>query len=165
VKGLDDITVFGINWNEIADGKKIKLGHTKHRSQDDQSAVDIKNNFVFDVIIENTDAEWYVSEKFYDSLSAGCIPLYYGNVYDELKDMLPEGPGGAYIDLQKRNIKTGKELQEFLDLLGDTEIQEMQQNVVKYRETVLKHVGTKAFAKKVEEAIELSKKTKKSLDM
>ena len=165
VKGMKDVTVYGINWGEIADGENIKLGHAKHRSQDDQSAVDIKNNFVFDLVIENCDAEWYVSEKFYDSLSAGCIPLYYGNVYDELGGLIKEGPGGVYIDLKKRGIETGKDLKEFLDLIGDTEILEMRQNVVKHREEVLRHVDTKSFAGKVDEAIGLSKMTKQNLDM
>ena len=163
VRGLEDVTVFGINWSEVADGKKIKLGHAKHRSQDENSSVDLKSKFVFDIVVENCDAEGYVSEKLYDSLSAGCVPLYYGNMYDELGDLIPEGE--VYFDLKKRNITTGKQLQELLDTLSDERVEEMRKNVIDYREKVLRFAGTKMFANKVEEAIELAKITKKNVEL
>lgn len=163
VRGLEDVTVFGINWGEVADGKKIKLGHAKHRSQDENSSVDLKSKFVFDIVVENCDAEGYVSEKLYDSLSAGCVPLYYGNMYDELSDLIPEGE--VYFDLKKRNITTGKQLQELLNTLNDERVEEMRKNVIDYREKVLRYAGTKMFAKKVEEAIDLVKTTKKNVEL
>ncbi|AGE59132.1 glycosyl transferase [Paramecium bursaria Chlorella virus OR0704.2.2] len=156
VKGQKDITVFGMNWSEVADGVNIKLGHGNHRSRDDKSSVDHKQNFVFDLVIENCDAPGYVSEKFYDALSAGCIPLYYGNVFDKLSGLIPEGPDGAFFDLKKRGIDTGAKLQELIDSLSDEQISGMRQNVAKYREAVLEFAGTKAFANAVDEAIVLS---------
>lgn len=139
------------------------MGHAKHRSQDENSSIDLKSNFVFDIVVENCDAEGYVSEKLYDALSAGCIPLYYGNIYDELGELIPEGE--VYFDLKKRNITTGEQLQELLNTLSEKRVEEMRKNVVDYREKVLRFVGTKMFAKKVEEAIELSKKTKANVEL
>ena len=157
VKGQTDVTVFGMNWAPVADGKNIKLGHGNHRSRDDKTTVDHKQNFVFDLVIENCDAPGYVSEKFYDALSAGCIPLYYGNVFDKLSMFIPEGPDGAYFDLKKRGIETGKQLQELIDSLTDEQLASMRENVKKYREAVLEFVGTKGFATAVDAAIELAK--------
>jgi pyrimidine operon attenuation protein/uracil phosphoribosyltransferase len=120
---------------------------------------------VFDLIVENCDAEWYVSEKFYDALSAGCVPLYYGNIYDKLKELIPEGHDGAYFDLKKRGIETGEQLQKLIDSVGDEQLAQMRKNVMIYREDVLRSVGTKAFAECVDEAIKLSKKNKKSINL
>jgi hypothetical protein len=122
-------------------------------------------NFVFDLVVENCDAAWYVSEKFYDSLSAGCIPLYYGNVYDKLKELIPEGHDGAYFDLKKRGIETGDQLQKLIDSISDEQLEQMRKNVVLYREAVLKSVGTKAFADSTEKAIVLAKDIKKRVEL
>jgi hypothetical protein len=165
VKGLDDVTAFGINWAEIADGKHIKTFQNVHRSKDPKSAVEHKMNFVFDLVVENCDAAWYVSEKFYDSLSAGCIPLYYGNVYDQMKELIPEGHDGAYFDLKKRGIETGEQLQKLIDSISDEQLAQMRKNVVLYREAVLKSVGTKAFADSTEKAIVLAKDIKKRVEL
>lgn len=157
VRGLRDVTVFGINWGAVADGKHIKLGHELHRSVDPRSAVDIIQDFEFVVIVENTDAEGYASEKFYDALSAGAIPLYYGSLpFDDI----PEGPGGVYIDLRKRGITQGTVLQDFLDLLGETEIAEMKRRIVDVRESILRRVDVHAIANSIDVAIEESKKIK-----
>lgn len=165
VKGLDDVTAFGINWAEIADGTHIKTFQNVHRSKDPKSSVDHKMNFVFDLVVENCDADWYVSEKFYDSLSAGCIPLYYGNIYDQLTTLIPEGHNGAYFDLKKRGIETGEQLQKLIDSISDEQLVQMRNNVVMYREAVLKSVGTKAFAECAEKAIVLAKELKKRIEL
>lgn len=165
VKGLDDVTAFGINWAEIADGKHIKTFQNLHRSKDSKSAVEHKMNFIFDLVVENCDAEWYVSEKFYDSMSAGCISLYYGNIYDQLADLIPEGPDGAYFDLKKRGIETGEQLQELIDSISDEKLAQMRKNVVLYREAVLKSVGTKAFADCAERSIALAKELKAKVEL
>lgn len=165
VKGLDDVTAFGINWAEIADGKCIKTFQNVHRSKDPKSAVEHKMNFVFDLVVENCDAEWYVSEKFYDSLSAGCVPLYYGNIYDNLKDLIPEGHDGAYFDLKKRNVTTGGELQKLIDSISDEQLVQMRKNVILYREKVLESVGTKAFADCAERSFALAKDLKKRVEL
>jgi glycosyltransferase involved in cell wall biosynthesis len=165
VIGLSDVTVFGMNWSEIADGKNIKLGHGNHRSKDSKSTVDHKENFVFDLVVENCDAPGYVSEKFYDALSAGCVPLYYGNMFEKLSALIPEGHDGVYFDLKKRNINTGEELQKLIDSISDEQLTRMRENVVKYREDVLRFAGTRVFAKAVENAIVVAKASKKSLEL
>jgi len=157
VRGLRDVTVFGINWGDVADGKHIKLGHTLHRSKDPRSAVDIVSDFTFVVIVENTDAVGYTSEKLYDAFSAGAIPLYYGST--PRPESVPEGPdSGVYIDLKSRGITTGKALQDFLDLLGDSEIEGMKTRILQKREHILRTVDVHAFATSVTRAIDLAER-------
>jgi glycosyltransferase involved in cell wall biosynthesis len=157
VKGQTDVTVFGKNWGSVADGDKIKLGHDKHRNLDNKTTVDHKQDFVFDLIVENCDAPGYVSEKFYDALSAGCVPLYYGNMFGELSKLVPEGVEGAFFDLKKRGIETGDMLQWLIGSLTDEQLLNMRENVKKCREAALEFAGTREFAKSVEKAIELAK--------
>jgi glycosyltransferase involved in cell wall biosynthesis len=163
VRGQTDVTVFGTNWGSVADGTHVKLGHDRHRNLDAQSAVDHKQRFVFDLIVENCDAPGYVSEKFYDALSAGCIPLYYGNMFARLGDLIPEG--AAYFDLKKRNIHTGEDVQTLIDSLDDDVISEMRQNVVMCRERVLAFAGTASFADAVEQGIRTASDSKQSVEL
>lgn len=160
VIGQKNITVFGKNWADVADGTHVKLGHNNHRSLDNKSTVDHKQNFVFDLVIENCDADGYVSEKLYDALSAGAIPLYYGNMFSELSDMIPEGIDGAYFDLKKRDIVSGKQVQELIDSLTDDQIVAMQTKIKECRERVLEFAGCKNFADSVEKAIAMCAKIK-----
>jgi hypothetical protein len=151
VRGQTDVTVFGMNWGSVADGKHVKLGHGHHRNSDSKSTVDHKQQFVFDLIVENCDAAGYVSEKLYDALSAGCIPLYYGNMFEKISTLIPEGD--VYFDLKKRGIETGEQVQKLIDSLDDDMIATMRQNVIKYRERVLAFAGTASFADAVDRAI------------
>jgi len=165
VKGLNDVSAFGVNWDEIADGVHIKAYQNAPRSSDPHTTVDHKMNFVFDLVVENCDAAGYVSEKFYDSLSAGCIPLYYGNMYEQLSALITEGPDGAYFDLKKRGIETGGQLQELINSLSDDQLTRMRKNVVSCREKVLRSVDSASFAECVEKAIKLATNIKNTVDL
>jgi glycosyltransferase involved in cell wall biosynthesis len=165
VQGLDDVTAFGINWNDIADGVHIKTYQNAPRASDPNTTVDHKMNFVFDLVVENCDAAGYVSEKFYDSLSAGCIPLYYGNMYEQLSALITEGPDGAYFDLKKRGIETGEQLQALINSLRDEQLAQMRKNVVSCREKVLRTVDSASFAGSVEKAIKLAADIKNKVEL
>lgn len=152
VRGLADVTVHGLGWADVADGNAIKLGGSVHRSADTRHAVDIMQDYTFAVIVENCEAEGYASEKLYDALSAGCIPLYYGWVPEQLG--IPEGPdAGVYIDLRKRGIRTGEGLQALIDRLTDDDVAAMKRRVIDGRESILRRVGVHAFAELVRAAM------------
>lgn len=48
------------------------------------SKIDTLRRYKFCVAIENSEDKHYVSEKIYDALVAGCVPIYFGapNVLD-----------------------------------------------------------------------------------
>lgn len=159
VKDLRDVTVFGEGWAAAAARNPgIKLGHGLHRSKDPRHAVDHLQQFTFAVVVENCDAEWYTSEKLYDALIAGCVPLYYGNPGPHLADV-PEGKDdGVYLDLRKLLANREPEeysraLQAFLDALTPGEIEAWKVRVIRLRTQVLRRVGTAAFADAVRAAI------------
>lgn len=145
VQDLADITVYGQGWNKYQNHPRIRVGHAKHRAQDEQSTVDILRKYTFVLIIENTDADGYVSEKLYDALIAGCIPIYYGN-----NNARVNIPADVYVDLRK--FDTSKALQEYLDGLSIDDIAGMRKTILEKREAVLGLVSTQAFAQSFDEA-------------
>jgi hypothetical protein len=145
--GMRDLTVHGINWDSVPGIAHV--GHVLHRSKDPKSSVDILNAFVFALIIENCDAEGYVSEKFYDALIAGCIPLYYA------AGMVPDLgiPTDCYVDIRK--FSDGGELQAYIDSLSDDDIRAMQMSVLAARERLLEEVGIERFSERLQTAISI----------
>ena len=171
VRDLSDVTVYGQGWGAAAARNPgVKVGHALHRSQDPRHAVDILAGYTFAVIAENTDAEGYASEKLYDALLAGAIPLYYGSVPACLGDVLPEGAEtGLYLDLRGVvGVYTGadgetegwsRRVQGFLDGLSAEAVERWRGRIVSGREAVLQRVGVEAFAGCVRRAFDGIKKT------
>lgn len=153
VKDLSDVTVFGVGWDAASKRNPgMKLGHALHRSRDPRHAVDILQDFRFAIIVENCDAEGYASEKLYDALLAGAIPLYYGSVPPGV--VVPEGPElGVYLDLRTRGITTSAGLQDFLDSLTSEEVAAWTARVAELRLGVLAQVDTRSFAECVRAAL------------
>lgn len=148
VKDMDDVTVYGQGWDAAAARNPgIRLGHSLHRSRDPRHSVDILQGHAFALIIENCDAEGYVSEKVYDALIAGCIPLYYGNPTPRLR--IPEGAeSGVYLDIRPfvNRPNPGAALSAFLKGLSDDAVRAWKQRVLLGREEVLRQVDMFAFA-------------------
>ena len=127
------VVAHGTGWDVDA-VKGVTVAHALHRSEDPRTSVDIIADFTFVIIVENTDAEGYCSEKLYDALIAGAIPLYHGSVPPRLGI-----PGDLYIDLTKVPI-------EEVARLGAEDIRAYKDRIAAARETVLERVGTRAFA-------------------
>jgi len=147
VKALKDITAYGLGWGNYRENLRLKVGHTKHRSLDTRTTVDLIKDFTFVLIIENVDAQGYVSEKIYDAFIAGCIPIYHGNNNSRVGI-----PPDMYIDLQK--YPTSQDLQAYLDSLSLEDIETMRQTILEKREQVLRKVSVEAFAATFREAWE-----------
>ena len=164
VRGLRDATAFGVGW-DAAQVPGLKVGHALHRSRDPRTSVDIMREFSVAVIVENVNAEGYVSEKFYDALIAGCVPAYYGNFSGRLLAHLGLGPRHAlgpddgpddkpeafWIDL--RLFRDGQHLQAWLDRAGPEGVALLLDRVRERREAVLERVGVRAFGAAVREAV------------
>lgn len=133
------VVAHGIGWEPGAPG--LTVAHTLHRSEDPRSSVDIMADFTFVIIVENTDAEGYCSEKLYDALIAGVIPLYHGSVPPQL-----HVPEDIYINLKNVPI-------EDVARLGADDIRAYKDRIAAARETVLERVGTRAFGNIVRNAV------------
>lgn len=54
------------------------------------------NNFMFDLSFENTIEEGYVTEKPFDALIAGTVPVYLGDV-EHLRSLLPHPKAAIFV--------------------------------------------------------------------
>ncbi len=57
----------------------------------------ILNNYIFNFCLENTQWNYYVTEKLWDAIFAGCIPIYY-SLNNGLRGIITDG---AVIELEK----------------------------------------------------------------
>lgn len=80
--------------------------------------IDMISKYPFHLAIESTNREaGWVTEKIYQALYAGTVPVYYGNSREVAKHL----PPGSYIDVGK--FSTAKELAEYiLEVAFDTEL-------------------------------------------
>lgn len=71
------------------------------------------------------DIPGYITEKIFDSLFAGCIPVYWGapNITDFV-------PSNVFID--KRNFKTYDELYKYMKNMPNSEYTTYLENIKKF---------------------------------
>jgi hypothetical protein len=64
--------------------------------------------YKYNLVIENSNEEWYISEKIFDTLMCGCMPIYFGT--SKIFDLIP--PDWFYFlpDLSEGSIKKVIEL-------------------------------------------------------
>ncbi|KAF6252140.1 hypothetical protein COO60DRAFT_1644264 [Scenedesmus sp. NREL 46B-D3] len=143
MKDLRNAAVHGQGWDKAVLGPGVRIEHTADRFSDARSSVEILNRYTFAVVVENVDADGYVSEKLYDCLLAGCIPIYYGN-----NNELVGVPADLYIDLKQ--FASSQEQQDHLDTV---DIAAFKRRIEEQREAVLRSVSANYFAELMTAAI------------
>ena len=133
------IDCYGQTWKPFSD--KINYREAENRFLDQERVIDIMEKYTFALIIENCNGDGYVSEKIYDALTVGCIPLYYGNNNAQLG--IPED---CYIDLKQISPV---DLPKLLDSMDTQFIEIFRQNIYKKRLEILKRVSVNAFSMKL----------------
>ena len=129
------IDCYGNTWEPYKE--IIQYKPTQSRFLDKERTIDFMSNYTFVLIIENCNADGYVSEKIYDALSAGCIPLYYGNNNSNVNI-----PKDCYMDL--KNIEP-KSLPKALDFITDTMIETFRKNMYSKRMEILRNVSVNKY--------------------
>lgn len=148
VVDMRGVTVFGAGWAELAgeyEGRGMcpfLVGDAgvagKHR--DPVHAIGRLKDHTFALIIENCDGEGYTSEKVFDALAAGCIPVYYGD------ETLLTSLDVPFVSLRSLKTLCGRGVQGLLDAMTDEEIRATKELVVARRERILQSVGLKTLA-------------------
>jgi hypothetical protein len=142
-KHIKTIDCYGDTWKPYSN--QINYKPTINRFLDQQKTIDVMVNYTFTLIIENCDAENYVSEKIYDAFTVGSIPLYYGN-NSELLNI----PNDMYIDL--KTIRPNR-IREYLDNLTNEEIEQYRKNIYEKREEVMRRASVNEYNKLLQEVI------------
>ena len=144
-------TVVGRGWNGVAAadpvGSKEWTVIDVTNRQLDKPAFEYYATHQFAVIVENTSAPGYVSEKLYDALAAGCIPLYYNKGNMDTPEMQFLRESGVFIDISECSL--GSDVARLIEGLSDTDIADLQQRILLNRVRILQRVGASAFSQSV----------------
>lgn len=137
------VTAHGPGWAGFHPG--ITVGHAASRASDPRRAVDHYAGHGFVLVVENCDAEGYVSEKLYDALWAGCVPLYHGRPGPRLGL-----PADAYVDIAD---KTPEELGAWLAAMSDADFRGLHARVMRARGAAMALVTAEAWAERFHAAV------------
>ena len=86
----------------------------------------VMEKYKFSICYENAkDLPGYITEKLFDSFSAGCVPIYWG-----AKDILSYIPRDCFID--KRDFDSYEKLYEFIRNISDEKYINYLINIEKY---------------------------------
>lgn len=136
-----DVVAYGKSWKAAAG---LTVGDCGKYDRQAGHPHQLLRRHSFALIVENCDAKGYVSEKIFDAICAGCIPLYYGNMSKDLVCIDPK----MYVDLREF-----KELSQLADYITSIDLQRTKQYIVDHRTTALQQVGTARFAQILERAL------------
>ncbi len=78
----------------------------------------ILKDYYFNLALENTSTDYYCTEKIWDSIRAGCLPIYYGKdnkIYENF-------PRHSFIDYS--NFNSPSKLFSYIDNMGFQEFKE-----------------------------------------
>jgi len=139
---LDNVTVHGTGWDSLADHKYLNVENVKNRMNDDTDIYQFYKRFNFALIVENCNAENYVSEKIYDAWIAGCIPIYYGNIC-EMSEISKE----MYINV--KDFKNFEEVRDFIGNMGPIDILKYYEAIDKNLDKLIDMVSPKKLCDKI----------------
>tara|TARA_R100001163_G_C5067628_1_gene206911 strand:- start:1309 stop:2355 length:1047 start_codon:yes stop_codon:yes gene_type:complete len=71
------VDVIGKNWNNHPFIKAVK--NSRNDPDRRKSKLELLDNYCFNICLENTDFKYYVTEKIWEPIKAGCLPIYWGN--------------------------------------------------------------------------------------
>lgn len=104
--------------------------------------MEVLSKYKFAICYENAPYDGYVTEKIYDCLAAGTIPVYLG-----APDIETIVPPDCFIDF--RRFKDYEELHKYLVSFSDEDIEKYRQNIFRFLSDKSTMKGTKVLAEKV----------------
>lgn len=75
---LNKVDIYGSGWPDSI----AIIEESKEKRWDSgwvQRKYEILSRYHFNLCFENTNTDYYCSEKIWDSIRCGCLPIYYGN--------------------------------------------------------------------------------------
>lgn len=121
------VDLYGRGWAKWWSRASMWLPYWKHRNTlmsiykgACESKYEVLSQYKFSLCIENMAMKGYVTEKIFDCLYAGTIPLYLGA--SDIQDLIPED---IYVDCRK--FSSWQELYRAVESIPSQEIQQMRE--------------------------------------
>jgi len=111
---IDVVDLYGRGWNDLFSRHSLSWAYVRNRKVllsvyrgSCRSKYEVLSRYHFALCIENQSMKGYITEKMFDCMYAGTIPVYIG-----AKDVLNYVPADAFVD--GRAFKTYTEMWSFL---------------------------------------------------
>lgn len=129
------VDLYGRGWERWWSRSSFWLPYWKNKNKimsvykgECQSKFDILGNYKFSLCFENMEMKGYVTEKIFDCLYSGTIPIYLGA--QNIQDYFPEN---IYIDFRKYDSTI--KLIEYLHNITDQEIEQKRKEAREWIES------------------------------
>lgn len=106
---LNKVDIYGKGWP-----KGIALEDSRDQDWSARKS-EILKNYYFNLCFENTNTDYYCTEKIWDSILWGCLPIYYGK-NNKIYEDFPEDSFLDYCD-----FKNSKEMFKYIDNMKNKE--------------------------------------------
>ena len=106
------LDIYGRGWS-----KKVKRGQSRGENWHEKKLM-ILSEYHFHLCFENTNWPYYCTEKIWDAIQGGCLPIYYAkgnNIYDEFTK-------NSFLDYC--DFKNTKSLLDYVQQMEPIEFQE-----------------------------------------
>lgn len=103
---LGKIDIYGKDWP-----KGMSLENSRNEKNRKNRKSEILKSYHFNLCFENTNTDYYCTEKIWDSIANGCLPIYYGRgnrIYEDF-------PKESFLDYC--NFKSCQEMFDFVDAM------------------------------------------------
>jgi hypothetical protein len=131
--------LYGRHWNDPIPyaSKKIDAMFRESITRSYRGTVDDKmatlRNYKFAICFENTIFGGYFTEKIFDAMFSGCLPVYWGA--PDIGDFIPEN---TFIDFRK--FKNYVELDEYLSSMDEATYDQYIENINKFLQSEQYHM-------------------------
>jgi hypothetical protein len=144
--------LYGRNWDKKLYGVPYKYYNAAKSvykgSVEDK--ITTMSKYRFALCIENIVYPGYITEKIFDCLFAGCIPIYYGA--PDVEDYIPKN---CYIDY--RDFKDYNELNNYLENFNEIKFNDFHNNISNFLlSNKFKEFSCKCYAEKLFSTIKLN---------
>jgi hypothetical protein len=125
---VDGFDLYGYGWDKLP-RHPFYLHYNSYVRRAWRGSVDDKlktiSRYRFSICYENAAYDGYLSEKIYDHLASGTIPVYLG-----APDVAHFVPPDCFVD--KRKFPTYEKLHQFLASLSHADIAQYRQNILRF---------------------------------
>lgn len=126
---LNKLDIYGRGWPE---------GVAVEDSRDDWSPrkMEILAKYNFNLCFENKNIDYYCTEKIWDSITGGCLPIYYGKGNKIYEDF----PKNSFLDYSE--FEKPSELFEYIDRMEVGEFRERMNRCIEVNNHFFQNRGT-----------------------
>ncbi|VXD16063.1 hypothetical protein PL8927_520005 [Planktothrix serta PCC 8927] len=110
---LGKVDIYGQGWGERVSLEDSREGDWTMRK------FEILQDYHFNLCLENTIAPYYCTEKIWDAIIAGCLPIYYGGKHSTIYE---DFPPNSFIDYCQ--FDSPVELFNYIDLMEFSEYEQ-----------------------------------------